>query len=596
MTVLGLNAYAHDAGVALVQDGQPVFVVEEERLNRERKTNAFPLQGIRYLRERRGFQLRDIDAVAFPWRGGRFLRTVGKEIVRRLPSALNLLRHAASPNMSVGTALRFRRAGVDLARAFGSDTPVRVRFVGHHDAHATAAFFLSPFDRAAVLVMDGYGDDGSTSIYHGTGEAVRRISTNEFFDSAGIVYSMITKYLGFRTILDEGKVMALAAYGTDELRDEFAKLVRMLPNGKYAIDERLFTYHRYGELRPVSRAFERRFGPPRLPDEPITQRHMDVARGLQHTLEETVLHVARHLRRALGEPDLCFAGGTALNCLANLRLARESGFQRIFVPPNPNDAGVALGAALFVTAEADRSFRRETAPCTPFLGPSYGYQEIGNALDGTQFRQHEPGDIAAVVARELARGRLVAWFQGRAEMGPRALGNRSILADPRSPFVREVLDRRVKRREYFRPYAPSVLAERADEFFDGPSSPYMSFAATVKATRRHEIPAVLSRDGTARIQTVTKEDNPLYHRLIERFARLTGVPMILNTSFNSVEPTVCAPADAVRTFADTGVDMLVIGEHVVTKPSAVSAGRVDDTQAAEGAADACSSRSAARLG
>ena len=211
MTVLGLSAYAHDAGVALVEDGQPTFVVEEERLNRERKTTAFPREGLRYLRERRGLLLRDIEAVAFPWRGGSFLRTVGKQVLRRLPSALNLLRHAASLNMSVGTALRFRRAGTDLAGAFGSDTPVRVRFVGHHDAHASAAFLLSPFERAAVLVMDGYGDDGSTSIYHGRGDSLRRVSTNEFFDSAGIMYSMMTKYLGFRTILDEGKVMALAA-------------------------------------------------------------------------------------------------------------------------------------------------------------------------------------------------------------------------------------------------------------------------------------------------------------------------------------------------------------------------------------------------
>ncbi len=582
MTVLGLNAYAHDAGVALVEDGKPLFVVEEERLNRERKTAAFPLRGIHHLRERLGLRLHDIDAVAFPWRGGRFLRTIGRQVVRRLPAALNLLRHDASPNMSVGTALRFRRAGADLARAFGSSTPVRVRFVGHHDAHAVAAFALSPFDRAAVLVMDGYGDDGSTSVYHGAGDRLRRVSTNQFFDSAGIVYSMITKYLGFRTILDEGKVMALAAYGSDELCDEFAQLIRRLPDGEYTIDERFFGYHRYGERRPVSRMFERRFGPPRLPGEPITQRHMDVARGLQYALEETVLHVARHLRRRLGEPDLCFAGGTALNCLTNLRLANESGFRRIFVPPNPNDAGVALGAALFVTAERGERLERRTGPCTPFLGPSYSPQEIASALDGNEFRWHELDDVAAIAARGIARGRLVAWFQGCAEMGPRALGNRSILADPRSPFVREVLDRRVKRREYFRPYAPSVLADRADEFFDAPpSSPYMSFAATAKAARVHDIPAVLSRDNTARIQTISRQDNPLYHRLIEHFASLTGVPMVLNTSFNSIEPTVCTPGDALRTFATTGIDVLVIGNYVVTKAGAHGS-LADDAEAPEG--------------
>jgi carbamoyltransferase len=357
--------------------------------------------------------------------------------------------------------------------------------------------------------------------------------------------------------------MALAAYGSNDLCGELGKMVRLLPDGRYAINESLFGFQRYGELRPVSHDFVRRFGPPRLPEEPITQRHMDIARGLQHTLEEIILHVARHLRASLGERNLCFAGGTALNCLTNRRLVAESGFDQVFIPPNPNDAGVALGAALAL-AYAERGARREQPQAvTPYLGPSYDDREITEALDGSPLAHNTVHDVVEVAAEELARGRLVAWFQGRAEMGPRALGNRSLLADPRNAFMRELLNRRVKRREYFRPYAPAVLAERAHEFFDGlPPSPYMSFAALATPRCREECPAVLARDGTARVQTVARADNPLFYRLIEAFAQRTGIPMLLNTSFNSQEPTVCTPEAAVSTFVSSGVPLLVIGRCV----------------------------------
>jgi carbamoyltransferase len=566
VTVLGLNAYAHDAGIALVEDGRPTLVVEEERLDRVRKTTAFPVEGLRYLREHRGFSLRDVDAVAFPWRGGRFMWTVGKLVLRRFPSGMNLLRRSASPNMNFHTAIRFRHAGEDLARALTDSSPVRVRYVSHHLAHAATAFFLSPFERAAILVMDAFGDECSTSVYQGAGGVLRRVATNRFFDSAGILYSMVTKYLGFRTILDEGKVMALASYGSEDLCHDFRKLVRLLPNGRYAVEERFFGYHRYGELQPVSQAFVRRFGPARLPGEPITQRHMDVARGLQRTLEDVVLHVARHLRTALDEKALCFGGGTALNCLTNQRLARESGFDAVFVPPNPNDAGVALGAALAVAHETSRRRRTPAFAASPFLGPSYDERELLEAFGAAGLHPVANAHPADFVARLLAEGSIVGWFQGCAEMGPRALGNRSILADPRDPFLPDFLNQHVKRREFFRPYAPVVLAERAHDFFDTEvPSPYMSFAVPVKIGRRGQIPAVLSRDGTARIQTVLPSENPELHRLITAFDRLTGVPLLLNTSFNAEEPTVCAPADAVRMFVDSELDALVMGRFVATK-------------------------------
>jgi carbamoyltransferase len=564
MSIIGLNAYAHDAGVALVRGGQPVFVLEEERLDRAPKSRAFPNRSLALLRERHGID--DVEAIAFPWRGDRFVRTVAKLVVRRFPAALNLLRTDASPNMNVPTAVRFLRVPRTVSRAMRPGHRVPVVFVGHHDAHAASAYFLSPFERAAVLIMDGFGDECSTSVYHAKGATLRRITTNRFFDSVGIMYSMLTKYLGFRTIHDEGKVMALAAYGSDTLWPELRAMVELLPDGQYRIRERFFGYHRHGELQPVSREFVRRFGPPRRAEDPIEQRHMDIARALQLTLEETVLHVARHVRRHLGERTLCLAGGTALNCLANQRVLEEAGFDQVFVPPNPNDAGAALGAALAVACRG--SGRREPrGPASAFCGPAYDDETADRALRRTGLAVHGCTDVAETAARLLTRGNMVGWFQGAAEMGPRALGNRSILGDPRDPFLPERLNQRVKRREYFRPYAPAVLMERTSELFEGtlPASPYMSFAPRARPSVREFIPAVLARDGTARLQTVTREANPRFHSLISAFAEATGIPAVLSTSFNCQEPTVCTPDDAVSTFMRCGLDALIMGDRMVCR-------------------------------
>jgi carbamoyltransferase len=420
--------------------------------------------------------------------------------------------------------------------------------------------------------MDGYGDDCSTSWHRAEGSAIRFLEKNHPFDSLGILYALVTKHLGYQTVLDEGKVMALAAHGSDTLRRDFASLIEHLPGGGYRFDRRFFEFHRYGEPRPFSDAFVDQFGPARSPDEPISQDHMDLAYALQRSVEETILHSARGLRRATGEKNLCFGGGVALNCLANTRLAREAGFERIHVTHSPSDAGVALGAALALT-HLDRpdtrapaeSLRSQEQP-TPFLGPEYEEHELRAALEEGGLRFREEPDVAATAAEALARGKIVAWFQGRAELGPRALGNRSILADPRDAGVCERLNRDIKRREWFRPYSPAVLAEHANAFFEvGPPSPYMSFAVSVRPERRAEIPAVVARDGSARLQTVSVDDNPLFYRLLEAFYRITSIPLVLNTSFNIQEPMVCTPADAVRTFRGSGLDALVLGRYVVDR-------------------------------
>ena len=564
MAILGVNAYAHDAGVGLVEPSGFRFAVEEERFDRVQKSTAFPERGLRYLREDLGLSLPDVEHVAFPWRRARFLYEAVKLGLKRFPPAIRLLSASVTPHMNVPIALRFFGFRRDLARSFGVAKPPPVRFVAHHLAHACNAYFLSPFDSAAILIMDGFGDDCSTSSYVAYGSSLRRLHRNELLDSLGILYAVVTQHLGYRTVHDEGTVMALAAYGTEALCDEFRKVVRLLPGGAYRLDESFFRFYRYGEKRAMSRKFLERFGLPRKPGAPLTQQHRDLAFALQRTTEEVALHVARHLRRTTGETNLCLGGGVALNCLANARIAREAGFEAVFVSPSPNDAGLALGAALAVACLDRPTVAR--AETTALLGPSYSARDMAQALERRGLRWCQPPDVAALAATELARGRLVAWFQGQAETGPRALGNRSILADPRDPRAAQRLNSEVKRRAPFRPFGPSVLAERTGEFFEevGPA-PYMSFAAKVRPGLRAVIPAVTARDGTARIQTVGGDHNPLYRRLIEEFERRTKLPMLLNTSFNVQEPMVCTPDGALHTFERSGVDLLVLGPYVVRR-------------------------------
>jgi len=572
VAILGLNAHFHDAGLALVDGAGPTFAVEEERFNRVRKTTAFPVGAVGDLRLRLGLQLSEIERIAFPWYPAHFARMVLRLVLDCFPPSYRLLGRAASPHSNLVAAIKLVRAGSELARAFESRRCPRTRFVPHHLSHAYNAFFLSPFESAAVLIMDGYGDDCSTSCYRADRRGIHLLEKNHPLDSLGILYALVTKHLGYRTVLDEGKVMALSAYGSDALYRDFCSLIEHLPDGRYRFDRRFFEFHRYGESRPFSDAFVKRFGPARQPGESISQRHMDLAHAMQHSVEDTIIHSARNLRRATGEKNLCFGGGVALNCLANTRLAREGGFERVHVTHSPSDTGVALGAALAVAhldrpdGEPPAESRRLQEQSTPFLGPEYHDRDLRAALEAGGLRFREEPDVAAATAEALARGKVVGWFQGRAELGPRALGNRSILADPHDAAVRDRLNRQIKRREWFRPYSPAVLAEHAAAFFEvGSPSPYMSFAVQVRPERRAEIPAVTAHDGSARIQTVTRDENPLFHRLIEAFYRVTSIPLVLNTSFNVQEPMVCTPDDAVRTFCRSGLDALVMGRYVTCR-------------------------------
>jgi carbamoyltransferase len=385
-------------------------------------------------------------------------------------------------------------------------------------------------------------------------------------NSLGLVYTFVTEYLGFAGFGDEGKVMALAAYGEDTYVERFRDVVRPTPDGGYAVNMAYFSYDTYGQLRPFKRKLIDTFGPPRTRGTPLTDRHKDVAFALQAVTEEIVLHRVRTLLKAHpGTRDLVLSGGVALNCVANAKILEETDVRRLWVPPCASDTGAPLGSALWHyhhNLGHARRFELKHA----LLGKAYGDDEIVRALDvaGLRHRRLGEGELIARVARDLADGKIVGWFQGRFEMGPRALGNRSILADPRRPEMRDVLNAKVKQREPFRPFAPAVLLERAAELFEiGQPDPFMTLAPRVRPEARDRIPAAVHVDGTARIQTVERGSNPRYYGLIEAFGRLTGVPVLLNTSFNRSEPIVASPRDAVACYLESGMDVLVLGNYYV---------------------------------
>lgn len=564
MNVLGLVSNTHDSGVALVSDGRITHVLEEERFNRMKRTKAFPDRSMEHLLAS-GIAPRDIGAIVTPWDERRLRRFIAAAILRRFPASLNLMHARAHPVQRNQIVLLRRYLRQGLARHWGGADMPPIVSVGHHDAHA-ATFFVSPFDAALVLVMDGYGDDASSSAYVGRGKRLERVWSTPNFNSLGLVYSVVTSHLGFEAFGDEGKVMALAAYGTDALLPAFRDCVRTTADG-YAVDMSYFNYDAYGAIQPFRQKFEARFGAKRLRGAEITQRDYDLAYSLQKVCEDTVLHVVRMLLKRHPNENVVFAGGVALNCVANARILEETGIGRLWVPPCASDTGAPLGAALWHTHQTlGRSRVMELTH--PFYGASYSETEIRSALadaglSGERLAQTE---LIARTARLLADGKVVGWFQGRFEMGPRALGNRSILADPRSLAMRETLNARIKKREAFRPFAPVVPVERAAEFFEiTQPDPFMTLAPRVRPEKRDLIPAAVHVDGTGRIQTIDAAVNPRYHAVITEFGRLTGVPVLINTSFNEQEPIVTTPQEAIDCYKRTAMDVLVIGDFIVLR-------------------------------
>jgi carbamoyltransferase len=573
MLTLGINAVYHDSAACLVQDGVVVAAAEEERFTRVKhgkrpvpfSTYELPFHAIEYCLRQADVVLKDIDHVAYSYAPDLLLGRHGDREIISLP--LQPSAHPTSPEWesvwdplflaSIVNAPRHLASGAphSLQKRFAGarhDGPFQWHFVEHHLAHAASAFLPSPFSRAAIMTIDGRGERATTFYARGCGSWIEPLGQVKMPHSLGILYERVTEYLGFLHSSDEYKVMALASFGRPRFLDDFRELVRLGEEGQYEI----------GNLR-----LEERFGPARRRGEPIEQRHQDIARSLQDVLEERVLSLARWLYDRTGERNLCLAGGVALNCVLNARLRDEGPFDNIWVQPAAGDAGTALGAAMLIDAQQRADGARPYRMDHAYLGPKYSDDEIERFLAWSKLPYRRPDDVAAATADLLAQNRIVGWFQGRMEFGPRALGARSILASPLDPDMQARLNE-IKDREDFRPVAPVVLEDATRGWFEGNCpSPFMLFVHNVRPDRAARIPAVRHVDGTARIQTINRAQHPLYYDLVRAFERRTGVPILVNTSFNTRgEPIVCTPRDALECFWTSPLDALVIGPFLMEKP------------------------------
>jgi carbamoyltransferase len=581
MNILGINAYHGNSSAAIVCDGRLVAAVEEERFNRVKYAAGFPAQAIRYCLKHAGLRLEEIDHVAVP-------RDPYARVATKLYYALRMPSFARDRAKVIVKFTGIREA---LAQAFDID-PAKLSAtfhrVEHHQAHLASAFFVSPFERAALLSADGLGDFASTMWGTGSGNRMHVEGAIAFPHSLGLYYTAVTQYLGFPKFGDEYKVMGLAAYGQPEYLEAFCDIVRFDRNGNanaFRLGLDYFTHHRTGPemtwadagKTPVqgklfSREMPRRLGPTRAPDEPVEQRHRNLASSLQARLEEVYLGMLRNLAERTGLKAVCLAGGVAFNCVANGKIFDHTPFEQVYVQPAAGDGGLSVGAAYYVWHQKlgkPRSFAMDHA----YWGPSFSREEIRSAIDasslsrsGYVIAESPEEELVRRAASIIADGKIVGWFQGRAEWGPRALGNRSIVADPRRLDMKEILNRRIKHREIFRPFAPSILAEATSEWFEkSHPSPFMTLAYAVRPEKRAQIPAPTHVDGTGRLQTVTREANLRYHALIAAFRDLTGVPVVLNTSFNDNEPIVCRPEEGLDCFLRTQMDALVLGEFLIVK-------------------------------
>ncbi len=592
MRILGISAYYHDSAAALVEDGRIVAAAQEERFSRRKHDSGFPAQAARYCLAEAGITGRDLDGVVFYDKPlpkfERILETYFAFAPRGWRSFATGLPVWIKEKLFQKRMLLNELAAIDSEVAWEE----KLLFAEHHLSHAASAFYPSPFERAAILTMDGVGEWATTSVALGSGHGLQILKEIHFPHSLGLLYSAFTYYTGFKVNSGEYKVMGLAPYGEPRYADLIREhLVDVKPDGSFRLNMEYFNYAT--GLTMTNARFDALFGgPPRQPESPITQREMDIAASIQLVTEEIVARLARHVLAETGERALCLAGGVALNCVANGKLLEQGIVERLWVQPAAGDAGGAVGAALaayHLWAGRPRHLSPDDGMQGAYLGPAFSQEEIESRLAacGAVFETLDDATLIDRCARGLADGLAMGWHQGRMEFGPRALGNRSILGDARSPTMQRVLNLKVKYRESFRPFAPSVLAEEAGQWFELPAaSPYMLLVAPVREEKRlpmtdaqerlfgidklnvprSQIPAVTHVDYSARIQTVDQKTNPRYHALISRFRELTGCPVIVNTSFNiRGEPIVCTPEDAFQCFMGTELDLLAVGNCLLRK-------------------------------
>jgi carbamoyltransferase len=591
LRVLGISAFYHDSAAALIEDGRVVAAAQEERFSRKKHDSRFPRHAVRYCLEAGGQGMGGVDDVVFYDKPFLKFERLVETYLAFPPKGFGSFRMAIPlwlrEKLFLKDLLRKELKSVDGGGWNGS-----LLFSEHHLSHAASAFFPSPFEEAVVLTMDGVGEWATTSATIGRGNRLEVHKEIHFPHSLGLLYSAFTYYTGFKVNSGEYKVMGLAPYGEPRFKDRILeRLIDVKPDGSFRLDMSYFNYAT--GLTMTNGRFNELFGaPPRKPEELLTDFHMDLAASIQAVTDEIVLRLTRSLREETGIRNLCLAGGVALNCVANGKVLREGYFDNVYIQPAAGDAGGALGAAL-VGYHLQRGRERKAngdAMRGAYLGPQYIQSDIEARLRkaGARFEVMDDARLIATSAEDLSQGKAMGWFQGRMEFGPRALGNRSILGDPRSPTMQKTLNLKVKYRESFRPFAPSVLRERVNDWFEMDSdSPYMLLVADVVGRRRREmtaeekrlfgidklnvprsdIPAVTHVDYSARIQTVHQDTNPRYYALLSEFERRTGCPVLVNTSFNvRGEPIVCTPEDAFRCFMGTDLDVLALGNCYLRKP------------------------------
>ena len=592
-TILGISAYYHDSAAALVSAGELVAAAQEERFTRKKHDPGFPAQAVRYCLEQAGRNLQDIDFVVFYDKPlvkfDRLLETYLSFAPKGFRSFVAAMPLWLKDKLFLKSTLKQELAAVGQIKEKALPP---LLFTEHHQSHAASAFFPSPFEKAAVLCLDGVGEWATSSVWLGEGNTLKAQWELDFPHSLGLLYSAFTYFTGFKVNSGEYKLMGLAPYGEPKYMEVILDhLLDLKEDGTFRLNMDYFNYAT--GLTMTNRRFDTLFGgPPRQPESPLSQREMDIARSIQGVTEEIMLRLCRTVQRELGVDFLCLAGGVALNCVANGRILREGPFKDIWIQPAAGDAGGALGAALSVWHEYLGQPRRVNGADSmqgAYLGPRYRNEEIATYLDsiGANYQRLEDAELLPRLAEILASDQVVGWFQGRMEFGPRALGGRSIIGDPRSPKMQSVMNLKIKYRESFRPFAPAVKAGKVADWFElQHASPYMLLVAAVKADKRismtpeqqqlfgidklnvprSEIPAVTHVDYSARIQTVHPDTNPRFHRLLDHFEARTGCPVLVNTSFNvRGEPIVCTPADAYRCFMRTEMDYLVLENLLLAK-------------------------------
>ncbi len=559
MNILGISCFYHDSAACLLQDGKIIAAASEERFSREKYSQVFPINAINFCLQSKDLTIYDIDYIGFYEKPFLKFSRVILSHLRSYPCSLNNF-------LSTTPSWLENRLIMPLVFKKELGFEGKTLFIKHHLSHAASSFLVSPFKESAILTCDGVGEWATMS--YGTGEDsdIKILKEIHYPSSLGLLYTAVTTHLGFKALSGEGKVMGLAGYGKPRYLDKFKEIVSVRPDGSFRMDERFFGINKGSRM--YTGKFVRLFGNERKPDKPINERHCDIAASLQRFLEEVLITVARHIHRQTGLNKLCLAGGVSLNCVTNSRILEETPFKEVFVQPASGDAGGALGVACYIYHSLLKN-PRDYVMQDAYLGPYFTENQIKRSLinSGLDFKEFSDVELARYIAKAISMDKIIGWFQGRMEFGPRALGNRSILANPCNPNMKDLLNSRVKQRESFRPYAPSVLEEKAEDFFElTTKSPFMLLAPFVKEDKKHLIPAVTHVDGRAMVQTISKTTNPKFWQLIKEFENITGIPIVINTSFNlKDEPIVCTPEDAINSFKKSQMDFLVLDNYVAEK-------------------------------